>query len=54
MQGVVVVASSTVLKYLQKVKLTNTLQHIQVYKFQENQMSKKFYKAVKSLYTFSL
>lgn len=37
MQGVV--ASSTVLKYLRKVKLTNTLQHIQVYKFQENQMS---------------
>lgn len=35
-----VVASSTVLKYLQKVKLTNTLQHIQVYKSQENQMSK--------------
>lgn len=30
MQGVV--ASSTVLKYLRKVKLTNTLQHIQVYK----------------------
>jgi hypothetical protein len=38
MQGAV--ASSTVLKYLQKVKLTNTLQGIQVRKSQKNQMSK--------------
>lgn len=37
MQGVF--ASSTALKYLGKVKLTNTLQHIQVYKSQENQTS---------------
>lgn len=46
MQGVF--ASSTALKYLGKVKLTNTLQHIQVYKSQENQTSessRKLWKA---------
>lgn len=36
-----------------KVKLTNTLQHIQVYKFQENQMSKSSRKLWKSIYTLS-
>lgn len=50
MQGVV--ASSTVLKYLRKVKLTNTLQHIQVYKFQENQMSKSSTKLWKAYIHF--
>lgn len=51
MQGGVV-ASSTVLKYLQKVKLTNTFQHIQVYKFQENQMSKSSTKLWKAYIHF--
>ena len=47
-----VVASSTVLKYLQKVKLTNTLQRIQVYKSQENQMSKNSRKLWKAYIHF--
>lgn len=50
MQGVA--ASSTVLKDLPKGKLTNTVQHIQVYKSQGNQMSKNSRKPWKPIYIF--
>lgn len=47
-----VAASSTVLKYLQKVKLTNTLQHIQVYKSQEIKCQKIPESCEKHIYIF--
>lgn len=50
MQGVA--ASSTVLKDLPKGKLTNTFQHILVYKSQENQMSKILESCEKHIYIF--